>query len=159
MSVVCRKGRFTLHNFCLKLSHATFLHVQLELYCVNQAHLRQLSVWPRLYFLYFSFRAIPPISTVFKRRKNVSSIIVNLILNKHYFGNVRENFDVSLKTRYTNVILHSQKLFSVARKTFMASRNKHWQHVLFWIKHFTIAQNFTGKAVLTDVSPGLDNFF
>ena len=30
------KGRFTLHNFCLKLSHATCL--QLELYCVNQAH-------------------------------------------------------------------------------------------------------------------------
>ena len=31
-----RKGPFTLHNFCLKLSHATCL--QLELYCVNQAH-------------------------------------------------------------------------------------------------------------------------
>jgi hypothetical protein len=30
------KRRFTLHNFCLKLSHATCL--QLELYCVNQAH-------------------------------------------------------------------------------------------------------------------------
>jgi hypothetical protein len=30
------KGQFTLHNFCLKLSHATCL--QLELYCVNQAH-------------------------------------------------------------------------------------------------------------------------
>jgi hypothetical protein len=29
-------GRFTLHNFCLKLSHATCL--QLELYCANQAH-------------------------------------------------------------------------------------------------------------------------
>jgi hypothetical protein len=29
-------GQFTLHNFCLKLSHATCL--QLELYCVNQAH-------------------------------------------------------------------------------------------------------------------------
>jgi hypothetical protein len=29
-------SRFTLHNFCLKLSHATCL--QLELYCVNQAH-------------------------------------------------------------------------------------------------------------------------
>jgi hypothetical protein len=30
------KGRFILHNFCLKLSHATCL--QLELYCVNQAY-------------------------------------------------------------------------------------------------------------------------
>ena len=29
-------GRFTLHNFCLKLSHATCL--QLEFYRVNQAH-------------------------------------------------------------------------------------------------------------------------
>jgi hypothetical protein len=29
-------GRFTLHNFCLKLSHATCL--QLELYCVSQIH-------------------------------------------------------------------------------------------------------------------------
>ena len=28
--------RFTLHNFCLKLSRATCL--QLELYCVNQAY-------------------------------------------------------------------------------------------------------------------------
>jgi hypothetical protein len=37
--VVCEKGykgRFTLHNFCLKLSHTTCL--QLELDCVNQAH-------------------------------------------------------------------------------------------------------------------------
>ena len=31
-----REGRFTLDNFCLKLSHATCL--QLDLYCVNQAH-------------------------------------------------------------------------------------------------------------------------
>ena len=30
------RDRFTLHNLCLKLSHATCL--QLELYCVNQAH-------------------------------------------------------------------------------------------------------------------------
>jgi hypothetical protein len=30
------KDRFTSHNVCLKLSHATCL--QLELYCVNQAH-------------------------------------------------------------------------------------------------------------------------
>ena len=29
--------RFTLHNFCLKLSHAT-CGLQYELYCVNQAH-------------------------------------------------------------------------------------------------------------------------
>ena len=30
------KGRFTLRNICLKLSYASCL--QLELYCVNQAH-------------------------------------------------------------------------------------------------------------------------
>jgi hypothetical protein len=33
------KGRFTLHNFCLKLSHATCL--QLELYCVNKRQRRR----------------------------------------------------------------------------------------------------------------------
>jgi hypothetical protein len=34
--VLFSEGRFALQNFCLKLSHATCL--QLELYCVNQAH-------------------------------------------------------------------------------------------------------------------------
>ena len=34
--LIYTKGRFTLHNVCLKLSHATCL--QLELHCVNQAH-------------------------------------------------------------------------------------------------------------------------
>ena len=38
-----RKGRFTLHNICLKLSHATCL--QLELYCVTQAHNSPTTTW------------------------------------------------------------------------------------------------------------------
>jgi hypothetical protein len=42
-------GRLTLHNFCLKLSHATCL--QLELYCVNQAH--------NFYFVALKFAALP----------------------------------------------------------------------------------------------------
>ena len=44
-----RKGRFTLHNICLKLSHATCL--QLELYCVTQAHNSPTTTWTSCFTL------------------------------------------------------------------------------------------------------------